>query len=103
MTTIHKKKIITEDLQTLVPILKKGGVKSAALFGSHARGEGTPKSDVDILIEFAEPKGLFFFIGLERQLSECLKKKVDLVTRKSLSPFLQEEVLSSAKIFYEAR
>ena len=95
-------KTITNALRGTIPLLQESDVRSAALFGSHARGEATAKSDVDILIEFSKPKGLFFFIGLERKLSEHLKKKVDLVTRGSLSPFLQEEILTSAQTFYEA-
>ena len=54
------------------PILKKYGIKSAAIFGSVARGEDGPNSDIDILVEFNKPVGLFKLVHLENELSDKL-------------------------------
>jgi len=73
------KKVIDQQAEVLT---KKYKVKSIGVFGSVARGDNTKKSDVDVLVEFSEPIGLFKFIGLENYLSDVLERKVDLVTKK---------------------
>jgi hypothetical protein len=72
------------------------GVKSLAIFGSVARDEARPDSDVDILVEFSHPVGLFQFIGLKQYLETLLDCQVDLGTSRSLKQHLQQEVLESA-------
>lgn len=75
-----------------VPILKKNGVVRAGIFGSYARGEERKKSDVDILIK--PPKGLGFkFVGIQLELEDKLKKKVDLLSYKAVHPLLKERIL----------
>jgi uncharacterized protein len=59
------------------------------VFGSFARDENKPGSDLDILVEFGERINLLDFIGLEQELSDLLGIKVDLVTEKSLSPYIR--------------
>ncbi|MBU1130388.1 nucleotidyltransferase family protein, partial [Patescibacteria group bacterium] len=54
-------------------------VKEIGVFGSVARGEQSPQADVDILVDFKNPIGIFDFIRLEDYLSELLNSKVDLV------------------------
>lgn len=76
-----------------VPILKKNGVKKAGIFGSYARGEAKKRSDIDILVQ--PPKGMGFgFFGLNLELQEKLGKKVDLLTYKSVSPYLKKYILA---------
>jgi len=62
---------------------EKFNVRKIAIFGSYARGEETPESDIDILVEFEKPVGFLFF-HLEEYLSELLGVKVDLVTRDAI-------------------
>ena len=69
-------------------------VKSIGLFGSVARGEQAPGSDIDILVEFDPAIGLLKFIELEEFLSDRLGRKVDLVSRKALKPQIGRVVLS---------
>lgn len=57
------------------------------------RGEATKKSDIDFLIQFKGEKSLFDMVELKLELEEVLKKKVDLVTYRSLSPLLRERIL----------
>jgi predicted nucleotidyltransferase len=68
-------------------------VKSLSLFGSVARNEARPESDVDLLVEFTRPVGLFEFIGLQQYLEGLLGCPVDLGTKASLKPSLKEQVL----------
>jgi predicted nucleotidyltransferase len=71
-------------------------VASLFVFGSMARGEARPDSDVDILVEFARPTGLFAFVRLKRDLEAVLGRPVDLVTREALKPQLLEAVLKES-------
>ncbi|MBU1090106.1 nucleotidyltransferase domain-containing protein [Patescibacteria group bacterium] len=64
------------------------------LFGSHARGDEKPDSDVDLIIEMKKPMGFEFF-GLAASLEEKLKRKVDLLTTESinyrLKPYINKD------------
>jgi hypothetical protein len=71
-------------------------VKSLALFGSVARDEARQDSDVDLLVEFSRPVGLFQFIGLQQYLETLLGCRVDLGTPASLKPTLRESILQEA-------
>ncbi len=76
--------------------LKDFGVKSLMLFGSVARDEARTDSDIDLLVEFDRPVGLFTFVRLKRYLEEILESSVDLGTPDSLKPYLQEPVFREA-------
>jgi len=81
---------------TIVQILKKYGVKKAALFGSYARGDFDATSDVDILIQ--PPEGMSFgFVRLKRDLEKKLNKNVDLLSYDGISPYLTESILRFQK------
>jgi predicted nucleotidyltransferase len=71
-------------------------VRSLSIFGSVARDETRPGSDVDLLVEFDRPVGLFAFIGLQQFLESLLGCKVGLGTLRSLKPRLKETVLREA-------
>ena len=62
------------------------------LFGSVSRGEETEKSDIDLLVKFAKRKSLLAVVKLERELSEALGKKVDLLTEAAISPYIRENI-----------
>ena len=74
------------------------GVKRLGLFGSYVRGQQTPASDVDFLVEFEPGKKTFdHFMGLCFYLEELLGCKVELVTAESLSPYLAPHILSEVE------
>jgi predicted nucleotidyltransferase len=84
-------------LTALKPTLKeKFKVERIGLFGSYIRGQQKKESDLDILVEFSEPVGLFQFIELENFLMEELGVKVDLVMRKSLKNRIKERIIKEA-------
>ncbi len=72
------------------------GVKSLAIFGSVARDEAGPDSDVDVLVEFGVPVGYFEFFRFQRYLEGLLSRRVDLVTPDSIKPRLKERILGEA-------
>lgn len=76
--------------------LKKFGVGSVSVFGSVARNEARPDSDVDILVEFDRPIGLFEFARLKLYLEELLGRDVDLVTPQALRKELKDAILQEA-------
>jgi uncharacterized protein len=71
-------------------------ISSLSLFGSVARDEAGTDSDVDLLVEFSKPVGLFQFIELQQRLEELLDCKVDLGTPRSLKPHIKDQVLQEA-------
>lgn len=90
------KEEILKILKDELPYLnKKYNVKKLGLFGSYSRGEQTPKSDIDILLEFEKPIGFFKFIELEDHRTEKLGTKVELVTDDALKPLMRPYVMES--------
>jgi predicted nucleotidyltransferase len=79
--------------EKIVEILKRNGVKKAAVFGSFARGEEKKSSDIDILVEVPKKMSLLGFIRLEFELEEKLKRKVDLVEYGCLHPLLKDQIM----------
>jgi uncharacterized protein len=76
---------------------QKFPVKDIALFGSYARGEQTPESDIDVLVEFSNPVG-FEFIDLLEDLEKIFRGiKVDLISKKGIKshylPYIEEDVI----------
>jgi len=76
--------------------LDEFAVKALFLFGSVARNEATSNSDVDFLVEFNRPVGLFTLLGLKSFLEELLSCSVDIGTPDSLRPHLRDTVLKEA-------
>lgn len=76
-----------------IPILKEAGVTRSAIFGSFVRGETNKDSDIDMLVDVPRGTGLFAFVELRRKLKHAFKKKVDLVTYKSIHPLLRGRIL----------
>lgn len=75
--------IIKSILEKELSYLKQDyGVSELAVFGSYATGNESDASDIDILVQFDKPIGLFKFTNLKFYLEKKLDKKVDLVTKK---------------------
>jgi len=88
---------IKRKLKDLKPILRERfNVTRIDLFGSYTRGEQRRRSDLDMLVEFSEPIGLFQFIALEDFLKEELRVKVDLVMRKNLKNRIRDRIVKEA-------
>ena len=96
MTTQSMTQIIADYFKTQ-PVVK------AWLFGSFARGEERPDSDVDILVTLDQDAhvGLFKLSGMHLELQDLLQKPVDLVTDKGLLPFARKNVEHDKQLIYE--
>jgi uncharacterized protein len=75
-------------------VMRRRGVVRAGVFGSVARGEDTPESDVDFLVEFEEGRTLLDLSGLRLDLIDLLNRNVDVATPASLHPRLRERILA---------
>jgi len=73
--------------------IKSFGVKRLALFGSVARGEARADSDVDLLVKFDRPVGLFGLVAVQLRLEELLGCPVDVGTVDSLKAPIRSRVL----------
>ena len=84
-------------LRAAEPEIRQFGVRRLALFGSVARGEARPDSDVDLLVEFARGQKSFDrFMALSDLLERLLGCRVELVTLEALSPFIGPHILAEA-------
>jgi predicted nucleotidyltransferase len=95
--------IATIDTQKLIEICRQNDVAMVGVFGSVARNEANEQSDLDLLVRFTGRKTLLGIVRLERELSTALGVKVDLVTEKSISPYLRERILQELKVIYDPR
>ena len=72
------------------------GIRRLEIFGSVARGEASPTSDVDLLVEFDRAIGLFHFFRVQRRLEQILGCSVDLVMRDAVKPHLRDRIFREA-------
>jgi uncharacterized protein len=72
------------------------GARNVRVFGSVVRGESTDSSDLDLLVDMAEGRSLLDLVALGDDLEEALGVAVDVVTEKSLSPYLRDRILAEA-------
>ena len=88
----------------LVEICRRHQVKELSLFGSAARGEMRPDSDVDLLVDFhhdARP-GLLGVSAMMRELTALFGRRVDLAVKPALKPLIRATVLAEARLIYAA-
>ncbi|MDP3982807.1 MAG: nucleotidyltransferase family protein [bacterium] len=84
---------IQQIITKIRPVLEAGGVSRASLFGSVARGENHPDSDIDLLVDIRIPMSLLEFIGLQNKLEDAVGTKIDLVEYNTIKPALKKYIL----------
>lgn len=90
---MNKSRLTREKIfETIRSRLTAAGAKKISIFGSYAKGVETTSSDIDVLVEFTVCKSLLELVGMEQDLSEDLGIKVDLLTRKSISPHIMKKI-----------
>jgi predicted nucleotidyltransferase len=90
------------DYDTIITICRKNDIHMIGVFGSYSRGDATESSDIDLLVKLSKPKSLLSLVKLERNLSEALGRKVDLLTEAAISPYLKDRICSELTVIYEA-
>jgi predicted nucleotidyltransferase len=82
--------------EEIAAFCRKWGVRSLAFFGSVVRDDFRPESDIDVLVEFREPIGLFQIVHAEDELSTIFGRKVDLVEKHLLNRWMRADILNEA-------
>lgn len=100
MTEIEKQKI-DEIARAVTPVLKKYGINRAGIFGSYARGDARPDSDLDILVSFgSRPLSLWDVAALKDELSSSVHKPVDVVSETAVISYFRDYIYKDLKIIY---
>lgn len=90
------KEVIQSKRDEILRVAAKHGVRRIRVFGSVARGDAGPDSDIDFLVEVGPHHSPFFPGGLLADLEELLGRKVDIVTEKGLHWYIHDRVLKEA-------
>lgn len=93
--------LLNLDQKQISSLCQKNDVAYLGVFGSFAKGQANEKSDIDLLVRFTQSKSLLDLVRLENAFGDLLKRKVDLVTEQSVSPYLREQILFETKKIYE--
>jgi hypothetical protein len=93
---------INFDLPRLTAYCGQEDVEMLGVFGSVARQEATPDSDVDLLVRFRRARSLLQIVRIERELSAIIGRRVDLLTEAAISPYLRDQVLRELRVLYAA-
>ena len=80
----------------ILQLAAQHGARNVRVFGSLARGQVTPDSDLDLLVEMEEGRSLLDLVGLWQDLEDLLGRKVDVISEGGLSPYLRDRVLAEA-------
>lgn len=84
-------------------ICEQSGISYLGLFGSHARGDASADSDVDLLVHYERPVGLLTHAQIQNKFEDLLGTPVDLVFRDSIKPRIKPYIMQNLKTIYEKR
>lgn len=93
---------LSVDQEEVARFCREHKIRELSLFGSVLRNDFRSDSDVDVLVEF-EPDArvtLFDLVSIHEQLSDLFGRKADVVTKRSLSPYIRDRVLASREVLY---
>ncbi len=88
--------LLGDKRQDILRLAAQHGARNVRIFGSLARAEARPDSDVDILITLEPERSLLDLIALQQDLEDLLNCKVDVVTEAAVSPYIRPQVLRDA-------
>ncbi len=88
--------VLKSKRQEIIETASKYGAKNVRVFGSVARGEAGPQSDLDLLVQLNPHHSLLDLIAIKQDLEDMLGCNVDVVTEAALSPYIREDVLREA-------
>jgi hypothetical protein len=89
--------ILQPHRDAITRIAGRHGVTRVRVFGSVARGEATPESDIDLLVEIGPETSAWFPAGLILDLEQLLGRRVEVVTERALNPAIRDRVLQEAR------
>ena len=88
--------ILQSQRSAILSLAAKHGASNVRLFGSLARGEGQPESDIDFLVEMEKGRSLLDLVALWQDLEELLGQRVDVVESEGLHWYIRNRVLQEA-------
>ena len=88
--------ILKSKRDEIIRLAEQHGARNVRVFGSVARGEAGPTSDVDLLVEMDCGRSLLDLIELSQDLESFLERKVDILTDEGLSPYLEQRIHAEA-------
>lgn len=88
---------IQQKRDEIIDVALRHGARNIRLFGSVARGEDRPETDLDLLVEMAPDRSFLDLVALSQDLEELLHRKVDVLTDASLHPALRQGILAEAR------
>ena len=93
-----------EERQRLVEIARNNGIAYMAVFGSYARGEARPDSDIDLYIRFGRQAGLFEMLGIKHEFEDAVGRSVDLIAEELVEPysFVRDSMARDLTVIYDA-
>ena len=83
--------------QDILRVAAKHGARNVRVFGSAARGEDRPESDLDLLVEMESGRSLLDLVALGQDLEDLLHRKVDVLTDSSVHPAVRQHILADAR------
>lgn len=96
MKQTTRSRILDEYRERILRLAETHGAQDVRVFGSLARNEGGSESDLDLLVRLGEGRSLLDLVALKQELEDLMRRPVDVVTDRSLSPYLRERVLREA-------
>ena len=89
-------KTLKEKRDEILKVAASHGARDVRVFGSRARDENRPTSDLDLLVTLDEHASLLDIVAIKQDLEDLLGCKVDVVTEDAISPYIREEVVRQA-------
>ncbi|MBI5016005.1 MAG: nucleotidyltransferase family protein [Deltaproteobacteria bacterium] len=89
--------LIAGNVEGIRRISRDRGAQAVRVFGSRARGQGAPGSDLDLLVDLAPGRDLLDLVAIKQDLEALLGCHVDVVTEPALSPHMREQILREAE------
>ncbi len=96
MSAIAANELLREKRAEIQRIAASHGATNIRVFGSVARGEDRPDSDIDLLVDLERGRSLLDLIAIKQDVEDLLGRRVDVVVERSLSPYIRESVLEAA-------
>jgi uncharacterized protein len=94
---MNVKAILEQKREDIFRLAAKYGAFNVRIFGSAARGEEGPESDIDFLVELEPERSLFDLGGLQDEMKSLLGCEVDIVTEKGLHWYIRDQVINEAR------
>jgi hypothetical protein len=83
--------------EDILQLAARYGARRVRIFGSVARGDATPQSDIDFLVSFEPERSLLDLIGFKQEVQELLGRPVDVISEGGISPHLRDRILQEAQ------